>query len=309
MPYPIHDCLTITLNPAIDRAISIPDFAAGKVNRVQTETLTAGGKGVNVASSLAEAGHSVAVTGFLGRENDAIFQKLFARKSITDLFVRVDGATRTGIKITDPHNQETTDINFPGVAPQPAHLRLLRETLDQRDARWYVIAGSLPPDVDPSIYRDLTMALKSRGRDVAVDASGPALRHAIDATPSLIKPNIHELSELVERELTSPEEVAEAARQLLSTGIDTVVVSMGGAGACFVTAHETLFACPPAIPIRTTVGAGDAMVAGLVSASLRGLPLAESARLATAFSLNAISAEPFSPGRIDSFSREVRIES
>lgn len=309
MTFPIHDCLTITLNPAIDRTIVIPDFTAGKVNRVQSESWTAGGKGVNVASALADTGHSVAVSGFLGRENDAIFQELFARKSITDLFLRIDGATRTGIKITDPSTQETTDINFSGASPRPANLRTLRQMLDHRDARWYVLAGSLPPEVEPHVYRDITMALKSRGRRVAVDASGEALRQAIDAAPSLIKPNVHELSELVGRELTSASDIESAGRELLSTGIETVVVSMGGDGACFITADETIFARPPAIPIRTTVGAGDAMVAGLVSGALRGLSLGEAARLATAFSLNAIAAEPVPPSQIEQFTHQVLIQS
>lgn len=305
MPPPLYDCLTITLNPAIDRTITIPDFAAGKVNRVQGETWTAGGKGVNVASSLADAGYRVAATGFLGSDNDAIFQKHFARKSITDLFVRIEGETRTGIKITDPTNQQTTDINFAGVSPQATDLRALRHALDCSDARWFVLSGSLPPDVVPTIYRDLVMALISRGRKVALDVSGLPLRYAIDGTPTLIKPNIHELSELVGRTLTSPSEVIQAARQLLSTGIETIVVSMGGEGACFVTADETLLAQPPAIEIRTTVGAGDAMVAGLVSAALRGLTLAETARLATAFSLRAIAATPPSPGTVDAFAHDV----
>jgi 1-phosphofructokinase len=129
-----YDCLTITLNPAIDRTIAIPNFQAGKVNRVQGEYLNAGGKGVNVASSLADAGHRVAVTGFLGRENATVFERLFARKRIADHFVRLQGETRVGIKITDPVLKETTDINFPGAEPLPSDLTALRATIDQVDA-------------------------------------------------------------------------------------------------------------------------------------------------------------------------------
>jgi fructose-1-phosphate kinase PfkB-like protein len=105
-----YDCLAITLNPAIDRTITIPNFQAGKVNRVQGEYSNAGGKGVNVASSLADVGHKIAVTGFLGRENVSLFERLFTRKRIADHFVRLDGETRVGIKITDPVLKETTDI-------------------------------------------------------------------------------------------------------------------------------------------------------------------------------------------------------
>jgi 1-phosphofructokinase len=283
-----YDCLAITLNPAIDRTITIPNFQAGKVNRVQGEYSNAGGKGVNVASSLADAGHKIAVTGFLGRENVALFERLFARKRIADHFVRLDGETRVGIKITDPVLKETTDINFPGAEPLPSDLAALRAIVDHFDAEWFVLAGSLPPGVETTIYRDLTAALKARGRKVALDTSGDSLNHAIGAVPSFIKPNIHELEGLVGRALPSREAVTEAARELVARGIEMVVVSMGEQGACFVGAEGVLFATPPAIEVRSTVGAGDAMVAGVLSSRIRGLSLAETARVSTAFSVRAI---------------------
>ncbi len=283
-----YDCLAITLNPAIDRTITIPNFQAGKVNRVQGEYSNAGGKGVNVASSLADAGHKIAVTGFLGRENVALFERLFARKRIADHFVRLDGETRVGIKITDPVLKETTDINFPGAEPLPSDLAALRAIVDHFDAEWFVLAGSLPPGVETTIYRDLTAALKARGRKVALDTSGDSLNHAIGAVPSFIKPNIHELEGLVGRALPSREAVTEAARELVARGIEMVVVSMGEQGACFVGAEGVLFATPPAIEVRSTVGAGDAMVAGVLSSKIRGLSLAETAQVSTAFSVRAI---------------------
>ena len=196
-----YDCLAITLNPAIDRTITIPNFQAGKVNRVQGEYSNAGGKGVNVASSLADAGHKIAVTGFLGRENVALFERLFARKRIADHFVRLDGETRVGIRSPTRCSKETTDINFPGAEPLPSDLAALRAIVDHFDAEWFVLAGSLPPGVETTIYRDLTAALNARGRKVALDTSGDSLNHAIGAVPSFIKPNIHELEGLVGRAL------------------------------------------------------------------------------------------------------------
>jgi 1-phosphofructokinase len=303
-----YDCLAITLNPAIDRTITISNFEAGKVNRVQGEYSNAGGKGVNVASSLADAGHSVAVTGFLGRENAMLFERHFTHKRIADHFVRLEGETRVGIKITDPVLKETTDINFPGAEPLPSDLTALRATIDQIDAEWFVIAGSLPPGVQTTIYRDLTESLKARGRKVALDTSGETLNHAVEAAPALIKPNIHELEGLVGRPLSSRDAVVAAANELVTRGIEMVVVSMGHEGACFVGAEGILFATPPEIEVRSTVGAGDAMVAGVVSAKLRGLALAETARLATAFSVRAIGKlDP--DASIESLSRTVTIQS
>lgn len=288
---PFH-AVTVTLNPAIDRTLVIRNFEAGRVHRVESETSTAGGKGVNVAASLARAGHPVAATGFLGRENLGAFEQLFSKLEIADRFVRIAGSTRSGIKVTDPELQQTTDINFPGAAPSAADSTALHKALSDIEADWFVLAGSLPPGVPPFFYRDLTTELKTRGVRVAVDASGEPLRLAIEAAPDLIKPNVHELEELFGHPLPTPSDVIAASRLLVAQGIGCVVVSMGADGACFVTRDEALITVPPATDIRTTVGAGDAMVAGILSSFIRGRPLADTARFATAFSLRAISVQP-----------------
>jgi 1-phosphofructokinase len=286
---PTLEALTVTLNPAIDRTVTIATFAAGKVNRVEQQQQHPGGKGVNVASILADYGHSVAVTGFLGRENCASFEELFARKRIADHFIRIAGQTRVGIKISDPVLQQTTDINFPGQAPTPADVEALSAQLAGLSAGWVVLAGSIPPGVAPTLYRELVRLLKQQGRKVALDTSGEPLRHALEAAPQIIKPNVHELAELLGTSLTTPAAIVEAARLFLARGTQLVAVSMGAEGACFVTDREVVVARPPQVEVQSTVGAGDAMVAGIVAGQLRGLPLAECARLATAFSLDAIT--------------------
>jgi 1-phosphofructokinase len=285
---PFH-VATITLNPAIDRTLVVPDFEAGRVHRVESEWRNAGGKGVNVAAALARAGHRVAVTGFLGRENTSVFEELFEAEGIHDSFLRIPGATRTGIKITDPQRQRTTDLNFPGVAPSWDDIEALRDAVQALAADWFVLSGSLPPGVDAAIYRDLTKMLKDRGALVALDASADPLRLAVEASPDLVKPNLHELEELVGHPVTNPSEAAKAAENLVRKGIGSVVVSLGAEGACFTTREGSILAVPPQVEVRTTVGAGDAMVAGILSSSLRRRSVAETARMATAFSLRAIS--------------------
>jgi len=287
-PVPHFDVVTVTLNPAIDRTLTIPNFAAGAVNRVEEECANPGGKGVNVAAALADYGKSVAVTGFLGNENAAIFEELFARKKISDHFVRIGGRTRVGIKIVDPAQHQTTDINFSGPAPEPADLDTLIQQLGMLDAEYFVLAGSIPPGIDPGIYGRLISMLRSRGRRVALDASGEAFRLAIDAKPSIIKPNIHELEALLGISLHDDNAVIKAARQFNARGIELVIVSMGAAGACFVTADTAVIARPPEIEVGSTVGAGDAMVAGIITGQLGKLPLVRCAQLATAFSLDVL---------------------
>jgi 1-phosphofructokinase len=308
---PKFEVVTVTLNPAIDRTIKISNFTAGAVNRVEQERSNPGGKGVNVASALADYGHRIAVTGFLGRENSAPFAALFAQKKIEDCFVRIAGRTRVGIKITDPALHQTTDINFPGPAPAPDDLAALRERLATLDGTWFVVTGSLPPGVDAALYRDVVLAMRARGRKVVLDTSGEALRHAIEAAPNIIKPNILELEVLVGKPLRTQTDVIEAAKNLIARGIELVAVSMGKDGACFVTKTALVFARPPDVKVKSTVGAGDAMVAGIIAARLRELSLAECARLATAFSIDAltrIESGITSPAAIDSSTNQVAIE-
>jgi len=282
---------TVTLNPAIDQTVSIPGFAAGKVNRVQHSQSDPGGKGVNVASVLADYGFSTAVTGFLGEDNPMLFERLFARKQIQDRFVRIAGSTRIGIKISNEVDQETTDINFPGQAPTAtdvASLLLIVEEL-AADWPWFVLAGSIPAGCPPDVYAQLVQSIKQRGRKVALDTSGQAQRLALPAVPTLVKPNIDELQELVGRPLATQDEVIAAARTWLATGIETVVVSMGADGAIFVEAGQVILARPPHVAVKSTVGAGDAMVSGIVAGKALGYPLDECARLATAFSVAVIT--------------------
>jgi 1-phosphofructokinase len=282
---------TVTLNPAIDQTVSIPNFRAGQVNRVASAQSDPGGKGVNVASFLADFGLSVSVTGFLGEENTRLFERLFAQKEIEDRFVRIAGSTRTGIKIIDEANQETTDINFPGQAPTAENVTALFEIVEALVAgcAWFVMSGSIPAGCPTDIYAKLVRLVKNQGRAVALDTSGEALRRALSAGPSLVKPNREELQELVGRPISTQTEMIVAARSLLAQGIETVVVSMGAEGAIFVQAGEALLARPPRVAVKSTVGAGDAMVSGTVAGKVRGASLAECARLATAFSLSAIS--------------------
>jgi 1-phosphofructokinase len=289
------EVVTVTLNSAIDRTVSIANFTAGAVNRVETVHSSAGGKGVNVAARLAESGLRVAVTGFLGRENPALFEDLFALRAIADRFIRIPGQTRVGIKVVDPELGQTTDINFPGSQVSLDHIAALSKEISLLDASVFVLAGSLPPGVEPTYYRDLTAKLRQRGARVVLDASGEALRLALEARPHLIKPNADELGEMLGRKLDDEAAIITAARELVATGIEMVVVSMGSAGACFVTAKETVIARPPQVEVRSTVGAGDAMVAGLVAAHSQELPLADAARMATAFSVHALTRDNGAP--------------
>jgi 1-phosphofructokinase len=309
--------VALTLNPAIDQTARVPSFTAGRVNRVEGEQSDAGGKGVNVASFLADFGCSVSVTGFLGAANVEPFTALFARKGIDDRCVRLPGRTRVNVKIVDPVLDQVTDINFPGLSPRPADLRRLTEVIDRLCANdggrgdWFVLSGSVPAGVPEHVYADLVTRLKGRGKRVLLDASGAPFAAAVPCGPDIIKPNIDELAELMGRHLASRAEVVAAARSLVAGGIGLVVVSMGPDGALFVDADAAVLAFPPAITVKSTVGAGDAMVAGILIGTLHDLDLAGRSRLGTASALGALGEiGPNLPpmGTIESLADQVQIK-
>ncbi len=283
---------TVTLNPAIDQTVRVDDFRPNTVNRALTMQFDAGGKGVNVASFLADFGLSLSVTGFLGKENVEVFEQFFASKQIEDHFVRIAGSTRIGVKIVDEANQQTTDINMPGLAPAAEEMNTLLQTVEQlaTTCDWFALSGRLPPGLPETTYATLIALLRQHGKYTALDTSTEALREGVLAGPTIVKPNIDELQQLTGQVLADETAIEQAARQLLSENTRLVVISMGEHGALFVNQEMALVATPPMVQVKSTVGAGDAMVAGLIAGQMQGLSLPDCARLATAFSLGAITS-------------------
>jgi 1-phosphofructokinase len=283
--------LTVTLNPAIDLTCSVPGLTLGGVNRVTDSRSDAGGKGVNIAGLLRKFKLPVGVTGFLGSDNPELFEKFFKNNEIEDLFVRLPGITRTGIKILDPQSHTTTDLNFPGLSPAPEHMERLIGIIKRQltETAAVIIAGSLPPGVGHEIVGELVAMAKKNGIKVFVDTSGAALTSAIDARPTFIKPNIDELSEYLGHPIKDKREILVEAEKFTRLGIETVVVSLGAQGALFVEKEEAYYATPPAINAVSTVGAGDAMVGSMIAGMMLNLSLRDRARLATAVSAAVVT--------------------
>ncbi|WP_312419665.1 1-phosphofructokinase [Anaerospora hongkongensis] len=286
--------VTITLNPALDHTVHIPQFQTGEVNRAQQQRIDPGGKGINVAKVVRALGYPVAVTGFLGQDNSKVFNEYFQRKAIDNFFVEVTGAARVNIKIVDEHNGQVTEINFPGListSPDLAKLTgVIRRLTDDR--QYFVISGSLPQGLPDTIYGQLIEILKGQRVKVLLDSSGAALREGIKALPDAIKPNLEELSQLMGKSLEKENDIRKAIAELLAGGIKQVVVTLGSQGAIIADKEQTLRVRPPAVIAKSTVGAGDALVAGFVVGQTRGLSLAECARLGTA----AATASVIQPG-------------
>jgi 1-phosphofructokinase len=279
--------ITVTLNPAIDETITLENFRLGAVNRARGASLHAGGKGVNVASCLADWGLEVTAAGILGTDNAGVFELLFAAKRIAGAFLHVPGETRTNIKLS--HDGETTDINLPGLTATPeAARRVLRTVLAAAgQSGLVVLAGSLPGGLPPETYATMIEALNGAGARVLLDSSGPALERALAARhlPFCIKPNRAELEAYCGQRLERDSSLIAAARRLIALGVGLVVISLGAEGALFVTQAAALHARLPAIKAASTVGAGDAMVAGITAALAASQELENIARLATAFAV------------------------
>jgi len=281
--------VTVTLNPAIDRTVTVDRLTLGAVHRARSSLSNAGGKGVNVAGCLADWGIRPIVTGVLGRDNAAPFEAFFAAKGLDDRFVRAPGETRTNIKIADLSTGDTTDLNLPGLPVSTAIYDAVWETLVAAVRRntLVVVAGSLPENLPDVTLAVLVADLVRLGARVVLDTSGEPLARAIAPEarhlPHAIKPNRSELEDFAGRRLGSEAEIVEAARALVLRGIPLVAVSCGADGAYFVTADEALVARLPPVAALSTVGAGDAMVAGLVAGLAADAPLADVARLGVAF--------------------------
>ena len=278
---------TITLNPAIDQTVRIDGLVPGAVHRALGQQTEAGGKGVGVAAVLAALGVPVSATGWLGADNDAVFVAAFAERGIDDAMVRVAGSTRTNIKLADTARGDSTDINLPGVALDTAALAsatdALLDTLATRVryGDWCELAGSLPPGASVAVWERLARTLAGQGAHIVIDTGGAVLLELLrrlsdaDLGPvvpvAFVKPNRAELEELAGRPLPALADVADAASMLCRDyGVRQVVVSLGGDGAVMADAQGRWQAAAPPVRVATTVGAGDALVAGTLAALVAG---------------------------------------
>jgi len=282
--------LTLTLNPALDLTVRVAHLNPGEVHRSQTLLTHAAGKGVNVAQVLADLGHSLTVSGFLGEDNAQAFDTLFERRGFVDAFIRVPGETRSNIKLAED-NGRVTDLNGPGPVVSEQAQQALLDTLDriagQHEA--VIVAGSLPQGVSPHWLRALVLRLKALGLKVVLDTSGEALKQGLSAGPWLIKPNTDELREVLGRDVSHPSDQIAAAAQLHAQGVEHVVISQGADGVNWFSGAFALHAQPPKVSVASTVGAGDSLLAGMVHGVLSGHGPEHTLRTATAIAAMAVT--------------------
>jgi len=239
---------------------------------------------------LADYGLASRATGFLGSGNTRIFEDGFREVGILDDFLRIAGETRTGIKIVEESTRTTTDINFPGAKPSTQDFGRLLEKVESlaTPGRWFVVAGSLPDGISVADFSRLLRSIREGGARIAVDTSGAALLAAVDCGVDLVKPNHHELEEILGHPLPDTAARIAAAIRLQRENVPHVVLSMGAEGALFASPDGVLMAQAPPVNVVSTVGAGDSLLAGYLAGCITGLPAAGRAELASVFAWCAL---------------------
>ena len=289
---------TVTFNPAIDYVVRLGNpLQPGAVNRAAGEDCVLGGKGINVSGVLAQLGVESVALGFIAGETGAWLERGLAAQGLRTDFIHLDhGMTRINVKIKA--GQET-ELNGAGPNIPESAMQALETKLDalQKDDM-LILAGSIPACLPQSTYERLLARLQGRGVRAVVDATQDLLLKVLPYKPFLIKPNNHELSEIVGHELTTDDEIVAAAAGLQAQGARNVLVSMAGDGALLLDENGAVhrIGCPKG-KVVNSVGAGDSMVAGFVAGYLRtgnyryALRLGTACGSATAFSVGLATKE------------------
>lgn len=279
-----YKVLTITLNPAVDKSLTLEQLTYGGLNRVRGIRMDAGGKGINVAKALNGFGVEVLATGFVAGQNGKWLLDRLYESGIPNRFVSIPGETRTNLKLVDISKGITTEINEAGFVVGSDDITVLTDMLTSmlHHAELLVVSGSLPRGVPSDVYKTLTRLARSHGVRTIMDAEGVALAEGIKGKPYVIKPNRFELETMFGRELKNDAELQKAARSLTAEGVDIVAISLGADGALFVTEQEAIRTYPPEVVVQSTVGAGDAMVAAISAAVLKNRSFQDIATWATA---------------------------
>jgi 1-phosphofructokinase len=259
--------VTLTANPSLDRTLEIPSLDRGQVVRATGVRVHPGGKGVNVARALVANGIPArAVMPAGGREGEQLLDLLSSR-GVDVVPVSIAESVRENVTVVEPDGT-VTKLNAPGPQLSPSETALLIQVTVEasRGADWVALCGTLPPGAPEDLYASLVTELHLIGVRVAVDTSGAALVRAIEAKPDLIKPNRDELAEAIADPIKDLGDVANGARRLLDQGVGHILVSLGSEGAVSVADSAVLRAWTAPVVPRSNVGAGDAALAGFLSA-------------------------------------------
>jgi 1-phosphofructokinase family hexose kinase len=294
--------LTVTLNTAIDRTMAVPNFRQGNRHRSVESSTVAGGKGINVARALALLGKPVIAAGLAGGPTGQRLIEELREEAILNDLTPIAEESRINLAVVDPTSGEQTEINERGPEVTAQEIDTFLDRLDYlaRGASICVLAGSLPPGVDPELYARITGELRERGVTVVLDSDGEPMRAGIRAGPSVVMPNVLEAEELVGREFEGPGDLSAGLAELLELGAGEAIVTRPEGCVAAVgepNARGFYEVSSAALEPVASVGSGDALLAGYVAARYDGAPPAEC--LAFAVACGAESTQHFGAGTVD----------
>lgn len=275
---------TITLNPCIDKTISISDFNYGEINRVVSTRTDVSGKGINVSIALKQLGEETKCLGFNYLSDDKVIKKRLEESKIGYEFVDVEGTVRTNIKMFNTKDKIMTELNEGGHSVTIDAVELLKKMVNRQasESDIMVLNGSAPQGVPRDIYKTLIEQVKREGVKTVLDAEGDLLLEGIKAKPYFIKPNLFEFENAFKTNFSNNNDVVNVAKRIIDNGVSIVCVSMGKVGAIIVSQDEAWFAPGSKLNVKGVQGAGDSLVAGICIAMKRGYDIKEMLRYGVA---------------------------
>jgi 6-phosphofructokinase 2 len=285
---------TVTLNPSLDRTVTVEELVMDEANRWTSLRRDPGGKGINVSRVIHELGGETVAYGFIGGIDGETLKHLLQQQAVPFDFTPIKGEIRSNFIIADLATYHQTRIDAPGPHIMRHELQKLVQKVKHISPKpdFLVFAGSVPPAVPADIYRQLIEAAKNNGIKTVLDSDNKWLKEGIKAKPNVIKPNVHEAEELLGKHLRSEAAIVKALKLLVDRGIEVAVISRGKDGLIAANGEMVLKAIPPQVEVRSTVGAGDSTIAGLVLKLNEGLAIDEACRWAVA----AGTAATLTPG-------------
>jgi 6-phosphofructokinase 2 len=258
--------ITVTFNPAIDKLTSVPVLIPEKKLKCAEPAFAPGGGGVNVARAIRKlGGHAVALY-LAGGHTGKLFTRLLLNEDVESIVMETKEYTRENLIVLETASNQQYRFGMPGPHITESEWQdCLKKIEIITGVEWIVASGSLPPGIPTDIFARIAFIARNKNARLIVDTSGEALKHAVQEGVYLIKPNLGELSSLAGTEELKIESVDDAAREVIGRGnCEVVVVSMGPTGALLVTKDLVQQIIPPPVKRKSTVGAGDSMVAGIV---------------------------------------------
>lgn len=276
--------LTVTFNPVIDKSTTIPALIAEKKLRCSAPNFEPGGGGINVARAIRKLGGEATALYLAGGYSGVFLNELLKREGVATRPLEISRHTRENLIVLDCSTNQQYRFGMPGPEIEEAEWQACLQAIESEEGVEYIVAsGSLPAGVPTDVYARIAAIARRKGARLVVDTSGEALQQAAREGVYLLKPNLSELSSLVGKEEIHAELVDDVAREIINKGeCEIVLTSLGPMGAMLVTRDEVVTITPPVVKKRSTVGAGDSMVAGMVLSLSRGQPVAEAAKYGVA---------------------------